>query len=505
MKKTPPHSLPSKPPSYLFSRNLFLRLLGGIYLIAFLSFWPQAEGLIGSNGILPLGPFLKFVGERTGPERIWLLPTLSWIDSRDIFLHFLCGGGVFLSILLIAGVAPFPVTLLLWAFYLSLVTDGQDFMEFQWDNLLLEAGFLAVLISPWKWRVKLRDTSAPPPLGVWLFRWLLFRLIFSSGVVKLATGDPTWWNLTALNFHYETQPLPTWVGWYLHQLPEWFQRFSVFGMFVVELGLPFLIFGPRRLKRVAAAGIVLLQILIAATGNYCFFNLLTVALCLFLFDDAFWVGLARQKTPLLPLPVLWGVVEVGGYRCPPKWVVLPLAGVILIVSTFELSHAFRRRIDWPAPVIILYRAIAPFRTVNGYGLFAVMTTTRTEIIVEGSNDGVNWLAYEFKWKPGDLKRRPGFVAPHQPRLDWQMWFAALSTYRQQPWFVNFMTRLLKGSPSVLRLLGKDPFGGRPPVYVRAVAYAYGFSHPSKLGKEGKWWRSTRTGAYFPQISLAAGS
>ena len=432
-------------------------------------------GLIGSQGILPLGRFLEAVRGVTGPERYWLVPTLSWINSSDGFLHFLCGTGILFSLAAILGILRTPSLCLLWLIYLSLVVSGQDFMEFQWDNLLLEAGFLAILLSL-------------SPAALWLLGWLLFRLMFSSGFVKLASGDATWRNLTALNFHYETQPLPTWIGWYAHQLPEWMQKFSVSTMFVVEIFVPFLIFGPRRLRLFACAALISLQVLIAATGNYCFFNLLAVALCLLLIDDACWPQRLLPKSQ----------TDEGGWR---KWVIVPFAGIILTVSSMLMTHLLGVRLPWPLPMAVLYQVVSPLRSVNGYGLFAVMTTKRTEIVLEGSRDGVEWKPYEFKWKPGDPKRRPGFVAPHQPRLDWQMWFAALGTARQNPWFLHVMERLLEGSPEVVALLEKNPFPKEPPRYLRAASYDYHFTDLAERRSQGTWWRREREGLYLPTVSL----
>ena len=465
------------PASFLISSRIFLRLLGVIYLIAFLSFWTQVDGLIGSRGILPAADFLKAVGEKFGPQAYWLVPSLCWLNPSDIFLNLLCGGGVLLSIGLIFGITPPTIPVLLWAFYLSLVSVGREFMGFQWDNLLLEAGFLAIFLA------------RPSPTIAWLFRWLLFRLTFSSGLVKLASGDLTWRNLTALTYHYETQPLPPWTAWYFHHLPVWFHQMSCLILFVVELLVPFLFFAPRRWRWVGAAATIGLQLLIIATGNYCFFNLLTIFLCLFLIEDSLW-------------PQRWrGAAHLTPARHWPSWIVALLTAMIFICSSVQLSGLSRFPVSWPRPVIGLAEFCAPFRSVNGYGLFAVMTTSRSEIIVEGSPDGQTWLPYEFKYKPGDPQRMPQFVAPHQPRLDWQMWFAALGSCQQNPWFVHLCARLLEGSPAVLRLLKANPFPNAPPHYVRAVLYDYHFSDPAERKATGAWWRRTQQGIYCPTLSL----
>lgn len=466
-----------KSDTYFFSRHIFLRLLGLIYLLAFISFWWQVEGLIGSNGILPASRFLGTIRRELGPGRFWIFPTLCWLNSSDLFLHFLCGLGVLFSVWAILGFRPWPVFLILWVLYLSLVVAGQDFMEFQWDNLLLEAGFLSVFFA--------KEEKVH-----WLLKWLLFRLMFSSAVVKLSSGDPAWQNLTALNFHYETQPLPTWIGWYFHQLPSGFHKLSVALMFMIEGITPFLIFMGRRLRLFACVALIFLQGLIAITGNYCFFNLLAVSLCVLLLDDNVW-------------PASWWQGEEGKTSSPKslfRWISIPFLAVILIVSGMDTVHSFRWRVKWPVPLILLYRAVSPFRTVNSYGLFAVMTQTRSEIIVEGSYDGAEWRAYEFKWKPGNPRRPPGFVAPHQPRLDWQMWFAALGECRQNPWVLNLLIRLMQGSSEVLSLLETNPFSGHPPRYIRTLKYDYHFTEPKELHSGGVWWRRESKKAYCPVLS-----
>ncbi len=247
-------------PTYFLSRWLFLRALGAIYLIAFVSLWTQVTGLVGANGILPAKNLLELAFEHNGYGAYWLLPTVAWFNASDTSLQIICGTGAVLSVLLVAGVAPVIVSFLLWVLYLSLVAVGQDFLSFQWDILLLETGLLAVFLAPLQLVPRLSRESPPSPTARWLLWWLLFRLVFESGVVKLTWNDPTWHNLTALTFHYETQPLPTWIGWYAHQLPLWFQKFSCAGMFAVELGAPVLIFPPRRLRFVVFGDTITFQL-----------------------------------------------------------------------------------------------------------------------------------------------------------------------------------------------------------------------------------------------------
>jgi hypothetical protein len=470
-------------------RRLFLRLLGLVYLAAFLSLAVQVEGLIGSKGILPVAELLDWARARTGPERHFLFPSLFWLNASDAALAAASWGGAILSCLLLAGLAPAPLLFALWALYLSLTSAGQIFLGYQWDALLLETGFLAIFWAPFS--LRLRPGPQPPAVLVnWLLRWLLFRLMFSSGVVKLLSGDPTWRDLTALRYHYWTQPLPTWTAWYVDHLPGWFHAGSLVAMLAMELAVPLLIFAPRRLRLVACGALVALQLAIAATGNYAFFNLLTIVLCLVLLDDrSLPEGLRRRLVPAAS-------GEPG--RGWPRWVLLPLAALVSLLSAIQMSGTVGLRVPWPAPARAVYRAAAPFQVVNGYGLFAVMTTRRPEILVEGSDDGVAWKAYELRWKPGDVTRAPAFVAPHQPRLDWQMWFAALETCEANPWLLRFLARLLDGSPPVVGLLERNPFPRSPPRLVRAVLYEYRFTDARESG--GAWWRREEVGLFCPVLS-----
>jgi hypothetical protein len=513
-----PQSSTHCPSPHFLSRWLFLRLLGLVYFIAFASLGVQVSGLIGSRGILPAANFLQAVHAQFGSESYYLLPTLFWFNASDTALNLICGVGVLLSLLLVAGIAPGPMLLLLWAFYLSLTVAGQDFLAFQWDNLLLETGFLAIFFAPWQLWPKLSTESLPAPVWLWLLRWLVFKLMFSSGVVKLLSGDPTWRDLTALTYHYETQPLPAWTSWYAHQLPVWFQKSSVVGMFVIELIVPFLIFASRRLRLLACIVLVGLQLLIILTGNYAFFNWLAIVLCLLLLDDALlrrllpgrWNikfaapettdhrsnGLNRFLSLLYPLDPTNPRPNL--FSRSKQIILLALAVIIFLISSAQMLRMF---LPLPQPIRQVLAWVAPFRTFNNYGLFAVMTTTRPEIVIEGSNDGETWQAYEFKWKPGDSMRRPTFVAPHQPRLDWQMWFAALDTYQNNPWLINFMLRLLEGSPEVLALLGHNPFPDAPPRHIRAMLYLYHFTDFITAQPNGAWWQREQRLQYAPVLTL----
>jgi predicted DCC family thiol-disulfide oxidoreductase YuxK len=503
-------------PTYVWARRWFLRALGVIYLIAFVSFWVQVDGLVGSNGMSPVNQFMPATRSQLGPDAYTVLPTLCWLGSSDAFLHFLCGSGVLCSLLLIFGIAPALSLVALFALYLSLTTAGQVFFSFQWDVLLLETGFLSIFFAPWRLWPSRRPSrpgstlSATAPLarvGLFLLKLLLFKLMLMSGVVKLTSGDDNWWNLTALDYHYWSQPLPTVFGWWADKSPEWFKHFSVAFCLVVEIIVPFFIWAPRRLRVIAAGLLIFLQLSIAITGNYCFFNLLTIALCLLLIDDSM-VGEERlvvrgQSIGAPGLPAA-ASAKAGGWGLPQR--LCAYTGIVVIIVTLPINawlifSAFKPLSRPPRVLASLYERLEAFRIVNGYGLFRVMTTDRNEIILEGSADGIDWLPYEFKRKPGDVKRAPGWCAPHQPRLDWQMWFAALGTPRENPWFVALIYRLLQGSPQVNGLLANNPFPDKPPRYIRAVFYRYRFTTADELRHSGAWWKREELREYLPALSL----
>jgi hypothetical protein len=468
--------------SYSLACWLFLHALAVIYCVAFTSFGFQIEGLIGSHGILPLADYLRAVHNQLGASAYWDMPSIFWLNDSDAMLLAVPVAGVLLSISLLFQPTRRLALILLYALYLSLDSAGQTFLSFQWDALLLEAGFLAIFLS----------ASRP---RIWLFRWLLFRLMLLSGSVKLLSGDPAWRSLTALSYHYETQPLPTPIAWYMQQLPAWFQSASVVFVFAAELGLPFLIFAGRRMRMVAAAGFGLLQTLILLTGNYTYFNWLAIALCIPLLDDAIWARVIPSRIADRAR-VGFPAHTQGRVDRATNVALLVLIGAVSGGQLFETFARVR-----PRPLTAIQEWIAPLQAVNTYGLFAVMTTTRPEIIVEGSNDGANWLEYEFRYKPGDVKRRPPWVAPHQPRLDWQMWFGALGTYQENPWFVHLVQRLLEGEPKVLALLERNPFPDAPPRFLRARVYQYHFTTWSQRKATGAWWTREPAGEYFPQVSL----
>jgi lipase maturation factor 1 len=475
---------PAAPLSYLLSRWLFLRLLGVVYLIAFASLAVQVTGLVGEHGLLPAHAFLERAHSAYGGQAYQLLPTVFWLGAGDLALRLVAWGGVILAVLLILGLAPLPTLVLLWALYLSLTVVGQDFLSFQWDALLLEAGLITILWAPVRWRSGGRQPPAST-VARWLLVFLLFKLMFLSGLTKLLSGDPTWLRATALDYHFETQPLPPWTAWYAHNLPGSVHRAATIAMFAIELGAPWLLLAPARMRRLRLAGcaaLIVLQLAIAGTGNYGFFNALAIVLCIPVLDD----GVLRRVLPLR-------LVESDG--SPAR--LLSLA--VIAPAFFVLSAlSFGREIAYTLPDgrgLGLVPAwsdrvmgwVAPFRSFNGYGLFRVMTTQRPEIVIEGTRDGSGWTEYEFRYKPGAVDRRPAFVAPFHPRLDWQMWFAALDPPGNAEWLRSLAGHLLRGTPEVVALLRRNPFPDAPPRMIHLVVYDYRFTTPEERRRTHAWW------------------
>ena len=466
-------------PGYFLARRWFAAVFGAVFFSAFVSLAVQVRGLFGERGIMPARDFLEAVHSHLGASAFWRVPSLCWLNAGDGFLVSLCVLGALLSLAIALGFAPGACSLGAWLIYLSLCSIGSPFLDFQWDALLLETALLAAFWLPWRLRPAWGIETRGQTFARWLLWWLLFRLMFESGLVKLTWGDATWWNLRALEVHFETQPLPLWTAWYAHHLPAWMLRTATFGMFVIELAAPFFIVAPRRWRHAGGLALVALQAGIALTGNYAFFNLLSIALCLPLFDDALFPARWRERIRAEEAPHF------------PKWRNVLAATCAILAAALTLPGLLGAfRVPVPQP-------LAALRSFNGYGLFRVMTTSRPEVVIEGSNDGVTWNEYEFPWKPGDLRGCPGLVAPHQPRVDWQMWFAALGDARSNPWFMNLLARTLQGAPEVLAFYQWNPFPNRPPRMIRAVLYDY---HFTRAGESG-WWRRERRGLYCPPISL----
>ncbi len=475
------------PPGSRIVRWAFLRALGLTYLAAFVSLRRQVLGLYGARGISPIRDVLDEARSLPPNERWREVPTLFWFGTSDRILVASCTLGVFVSLLLVVGVAPLPALAVLWALYLSFMSAGSEFLAYQWDALLLEASLHALLIAPAGLLPKL-GSREPPWTAVWLMRALVFRLHYQSGVAKVRSGDRTWKLRTACNYHFETQPLPTPLGWYAHQLPRPLLRAATSAVLACERYVPFLAFGPRNLRRAGFVLLALLQAGIAATGNYAFFNLISAALALWLLDDPALSPRLAERQPRL------GARPHFARRVVTAALGVAIADTAVVQHRVRYGHRFP-----PARARRLARYVQPLASVNTYGLFSVMTTRRDEIVVEASMDGVNWAEYELPYKPGRVDERPRWVAPHQPRLDWQMWFAALGA--PPAWFVRFLVRLLQASPDVLGLLESAPFSG-PPRYVRASIDEYRMTTRRERASSGAWWKRGERRPYFPAIALS---
>lgn len=445
-----------------FTRRVFFIAFGLTALVAVGAYWWQLPGLAGRDGIAPIGPVMDSV--RSGASFLQV-PTLLWFSSSDAMLHLLCALGCSSSIALVVGLAPRAACVVLWASWLSLVQLGHPFLAFQWDVLLVETAFCAAFFAPGGVRARWDEEPSAAFRAVLLV--LACKVTLESGIVKLTSGDPSWRDLTALTYHWWSQPLPTWTSVLIAQLPLWAQKAMCAVMFVLELVFPLLVLGPRKVRLIGGLGLIALQAGLFAAGNYSFYNVLTAVIAIPALDDAmFWKS--------APPPVARG----EGVR----WVIpaaFTLISVLLFLR-FELS------------------AIRRLHTVNAYGAFAYMTKTRAEIVLEGSTDGVTWRAYEFPWKPGDVTRRPGFIAPWQPRLDWQMWFAALGQCSGNPWVFELQRKLLQGSKPVLALFETNPFPDAPPTMLRTRTFEYRFA---PWNQAGVWWTRDETGPYCPAVSL----
>jgi len=438
----------------------------------------QINGLVGADGILPLVEKLAYIRDAVGLAGVWKFPSLFWLNASDAVLTGSCLFGVLAATSVLFDRFTRVNLAICFALYLSIVNAGQDFMTFQWDMLLLEVGFLAIFLT--------RGSV----IVVFLYRWLLFRFMLLSGVVKLASGDENWRNLTALRYHYETQPLPTPLAWYAHQFPLWLQQLSAAGVFFIELVVPFLIFLPGRSRIFAACCFIVLQSSIMLTGNYNFFNLLVIILCLFLLQDKDVIGFI---SPRLSARILGSSPSAG------RIAVAVSGGLAVVIFASCAAIFWSMDVEKPLvqPLSSLRRVSSMLGIVNAYGPFPIMTTRRNEIIIEGSRSGDVWLAYEFKYKPGDLDKPLRWNIPHQPRLDWQMWFAALRIPYMPYWVDQLLYKLHQGSPNVTALFKNNPFPDQPPRYIRLSFYRYRYTAPSVRTSTGQIWTREYLGSYSP--------
>lgn len=468
---------------YWLARWLFQRGLALIYLIAFLSAALQFRGLLGADGLLPVPDYLRRVSFREAPSVFHL-------HYSDRFFALVAWSGVGLSALALAGLSEsgpiwisMVVWFVLWALYLSIVNVGQTFYGFGWESLLVEAGFFAIFLGP-SW-------LAPSLMMILLLRWIAFRVEFGAGLIKLR-GDECWRDLTCLDYHYETQPLPNPVSWFAHRLPRAFHRSSVLGNHFFQLVVPWGLFLPQPVASISAALIIFSQSWLVLTGNFAWLNHLTIVLAFAGLSD----GVITQILPVaipttmarpLAFDVVLGVVLV----------------LTLVLSYFPVRNMLSRR-------QFMNFSFNPLHLVNTYGAFGTITKRRLEVIVEGTRaqritPEADWKEYEFKAKPGDPRRTPTVVAPYHLRLDWLMWFLPFSPHRLPLWFSNFAEKLMEGEPAVLSLIRHDPFGDRPPNFVRARFFRYQFTDPDEKRSTGQWWAREPVGEFLPPVSRSGGS
>ncbi len=480
------------------TRFAVLRGLGFVYAVAFVSLLNQLLPLLGEEGLTPVGPWLEQMARRLGArgplEGFLAHPTLFWIGASDDFLLAACALGAALSALVLCGYANALVMAALWLLYLSFVHVGQHWYGFGWEIQLLETGFLAIFLCP------LLDgrpfPRSPPPRPVlWLLRWLTFRIMLGAGLIKLR-GDPCWRDFTCLVYHYETQPVPGPLSWYFHHLPLPAHRLGVAFNHAAELLAPWLLFGPRRLRHAAAGLMALFQGLLILSGNLAFLNWLTLVPVIGCLDD----GLLRR---LLPRRLVAAAARARAAAPLPtrKAAALPLAyaALVVVLSPAPLANLLSSR-------QIMNTSFDRLHLVNTYGAFGSVGRHRDEIVLQGTrdreiSDATDWREYEWKCKPGDPQRRPCLITPYHYRLDWLVWFAAMSTPERHSWLVRFAGKLLENDPGALSLLAGNPFPDAPPHAIRAELYRYEFSDPGD--PSGAWWRRRRLRSWLPPVLTRA--
>ncbi len=492
----------------LLPRWIFLRALGLIYYSAFFSLAFQIRGLIGPHGILPAGEYLQALAERFGHAGYWYAPTLLWISSNSRMLTGICWVGMIASLLLVLNFWPRGMLAVCFLCFLSFVSAAQDFSAYQSDGMLLEAGFIAMYFAPAGFRPGWGEASPPSRASLFLLIWEGFRIYFESGVAKIMGGDPQWRNFTALDEYYQNGPLPTWIGWYMQHLPHWFHAATAFVTLALELGLAWMMFLPRRFRILCFFVVTIWQIGIILSANYTFLNYLVLALGFLLLDDRF-----------LPsyLPGFWKrsclaakeAKALGEPRAEKDWrkklraqfSALKLAfTAVMLTWIFYVTLAEMVWMVKPLPFPTSpVSALEPFRIANRYGLFAGMTRGRYEIEFQGSDDGQTWVVYPFRFKPQDPSKAPGIYAPYQPRFDWNLWFASLSSWRQEPIVVRTEQSLLRGDGDVLLLFAGNPFPHAPPRQVRCVIWQYRFTTPAEKRSQGMWWKRQQLGLYAPTL------
>jgi len=496
-------------PGHLWPRWIFLRGLGLIYFSAFYSLYFQIKGLIGPNGILPAVDYLQLVTTSLHGKRFWFAPSLLWFGAGNHALMALCWGGLIAAALAILNLWPRVSLALCFVFFLSFISVAQDFSSYQSDGMLLEAGFIALFFAPPGLRPALGSSNPPSRASLFLLQWEWFRIYFESGVGKLASGDVSWRTLRAMDDYYQNGPLPTWIGWYVQHLPHWFHASATAYTLLTETLIVWMLFLPRRWRIACACIVTPFEISILLTANYTFLNYLVLLLGILLLDDRTMEWLLPRRVQLFIARGQVNVtVDAASDRTGPsfEWRKIMSAagmlmsavclGLIFYSATAQLLFKLAPSVPIPeAPV----RWLDPFRIANRYGLFEVMTHERYEIEFQGSNDGKNWIAYPFRYKPQAIDRAPGIYAPYQPRFEWNLWFASLGSWREYRFVVWTEERLLKNDPDVLALFTENPFAEAPPKQVRAVIYQYWFTDLKTKHATGNWWRREVLGDYAPGL------
>jgi lipase maturation factor 1 len=500
------------PRTVLLARWLWLRALAGIYFSAFFSLLFQVRGLIGEHGILPAGQTLSELAQASHGNRFWIAPSLFWMSSSTHFIVAVTWIGLLASIAVFFNLWPRASLLICWLCFLAFVSSASEFSGYQSDGMLLEAGFISMFFAPGGLRPGLGTAHPPIRMSLWLLQWEWFRIYFESGLVKWLSGDIQWRQLTAMDEYYQNSPLPTWIGWYVQHLPHSFQKATAAGTLIMEFFVVLLLFFPRkwrlgRVVRVVLFTVVTLwEIPVILTGNYAFLNYLVLCLGILLLDDrtlSSWIP--KRYRDKLALPISDEPVPVSEPESTTKRALhalkLTISTLLLVLiaydTTFELFNIFTPGLPLPvAPVALL----EPFRIANQYGLFAVMTSGRYEIEFQGSNDGQNWTAYPFRYKPQALNERPPVYAPYQPRFDWNLWFASLGNWEQNEIVPITEERLLDNDADVLTLFRSNPFPQSPPKYVRAVLWQYWFTSMEEKRVTGNWWKRQLLGLYAPVLT-----
>ena len=477
--------------SFWLVRALLLRSIGLIYAVAFLILLRQGPALIGESGILPAARFVDLVARNLGSRAagFWELPSLFWLSASDVWLQGAAWLGLLGGLAVLVGFANAPLLVVLWALYLSFTKIGQIFYGYGWDMLLCETGFLAIFLAP-AWRPREWGPRSPPPLVlIVLFRWLIFRLMFGAGLIKLR-GDPCWTDLTCLAYHYETQPNPGPLSPLFHAAPLWFHKLGTAFNHLVEVLVPFGVFGPRWVRAGAGLLIIVFQAILILSGNLSFLNWLTLILAFACFDDQ---QLLRAAPARLRSWLAARLILVQDLRLSKARHVTSIA-LAVVVATLSLNPIVNLLSSRQA----MNASFEPFGLVNTYGAFGSVSRERYELVIEGTSDAVlgehtRWREYELPCKPGRVDRRPCWITPYHYRLDWQLWFVPLAPDRQWRWFLSLTDHLLRADPRVLALFDENPFPGRSPHFIRASYFRYEFA---PLGARDVWQRQ-RVGQYLP--------